>query len=137
MALFNFHLQSPKFLSLISKLTSLIVILVGVNVIIGWIFDISVLKNISSDYFSMIVFIAIAFIGYYSYSTGKTTVYQQLVNNVTSLAHAKDQTIKQYLNTKKRRIQGFSTDGYMAAILKQINEEKGNFNSLSNSLTKH
>ena len=62
MALFNFHFQSPKFLSLISKLTSILVILVGLLVLIGWTFDIQIFKSVYPGFVTMKANTAIAFL---------------------------------------------------------------------------
>jgi PAS domain S-box-containing protein len=62
MALFNFHFRSPKFLSLISKLTSILVILVGLLVLIGWMFDIQIFKSVYPGFVTMKANTAIAFL---------------------------------------------------------------------------
>ncbi len=81
--------------------------------------------------------IPIAFVGYMSYLSGKTTIQKQFQNSLTTIVESRETSIILYLKTKAGKVQDFSSDGLIRDSLEKINQKVPDTKRLSDDLNKH
>ncbi|MDD5275760.1 MAG: methyl-accepting chemotaxis protein [Methylovulum sp.] len=75
--------------------------------------------------------IPIAFIGFWSYQSGKESLKTQFLNDFTAIAQAKGQTISQYLDTEVIRIENLAADDDLQQQLLQSEGAASNNEALA------
>src|SRR3972149_563994 len=81
--------------------------------------------------------IPIAFVGYMSYLSGKTTIQKQFLDSLTTIVESRETSIILYLKTKAGKVQDFSSDGLIRDGLEKINQKGPDTKRLSDDLNKH
>ena len=81
--------------------------------------------------------IPIAFVGYMSYLSGKTTIQKQFLDSLTTIVESRETSIILYLKTKSGKVQDFSSDGLIRDSLEKINQKGPDTKRLSDDLNKH
>jgi methyl-accepting chemotaxis protein len=73
----------------------------------------------------------IAFIGFWSYQSGKESLKSQFLNDFTAIVQAKAQTVSQYLDTEVMRIEDFAADDELYQLLEQTAGAAGNSDNMA------
>lgn len=87
--------------------------------------------------FLVVSLVPIAIVGYFSYSSGRSSMKNQFLNNLKNIAQSREIAIIIYLKAKAGRCLDFSSDGYIRDNLEKINQKGADLSQLSEKLSEH